>query len=243
MSASAPTDLGDERANPPGETWFLLQTGAGESAFNMALDEALLGAAPRLAHPVLRFYAWTEPAATFGYFQRHADVAALTPLRPLLRRPTGGGIVPHDRDWTYTLVFPPGHRWYGLRARESYERVHAWLQRAFLRLNLAAELAGKEQPGAGRCFAGAELNDLLWRGVKIAGAAQRRAKTGLLIQGSVQPPANPPDRSDWESAVCTVAANDWGIRWKPLQIPSEVSAEAERLYRDKYETAAYNRGR
>ena len=28
--------------------------------------------------PVLRFYGWTEPAATFGYFQKYVDVAATT---------------------------------------------------------------------------------------------------------------------------------------------------------------------
>lgn len=226
-----------------GETWFRLDTGAGVPAFNMALDETLLAAAPRLARPILRFYAWTEPAASFGYFQRHDAVAALTPLRPLIRRPTGGGLVPHDRDWTYTLVFPPEHGWYALRARESYARVHAWLQRAFLGLGLAAELAAAEQAGAGRCFAGAELDDVLWRGVKIAGAAQRRTKTGLLIQGSVQPPAKAPDRSRWESAVGAVATADWGIRWQRWEIPSELRAEAGRLSRDKYETDGYNRGR
>ena len=47
-----------------------------------------------------RFYAWLEPAATFGYFQRFAEVERMTLLRPLLRRPTGGGLVPHAADWT-----------------------------------------------------------------------------------------------------------------------------------------------
>ncbi len=234
---------GDGVVSPLGETWFLLAMGPGEPAFNMAFDEALLSAAPRLARPVLRFYGWTEPAATFGYFQRHDEVAALTPLRPLIRRPTGGGIVPHDGDWTYTLVFPPAHAWYGLRARASYERAHAWLQRAFRRVGLAAQLAASELPGAGRCFAGAEFNDVLLSGVKIAGAAQRRTKTGLLIQGSVQPPANPPARASWEAAVCSVGAEDWGIAWHSLEIPDEVRAEAARLSRDKYDTAAYNQGR
>ena len=49
--------------------WFLLNSGPCDAAFNMALDEALLEAMPRLQKPVLRFYGWTEPAATFGYFQ------------------------------------------------------------------------------------------------------------------------------------------------------------------------------
>src|SRR5215471_6615450 len=100
----------------------------------MAFDEALLEAMPRLGFAVLRFYSWTEPAASFGYFQHYSEVQLLTPLRPLVRRPTGGGIVPHDCDWTYSLVFPNDHEWYALTAVESYRRVHLWIQSAFERL-------------------------------------------------------------------------------------------------------------
>ena len=52
--------------------WLLLDSGKCGPAFNMALDEALLEAVGRLDRPVLRFYGWTEPAATFGYFQKYA---------------------------------------------------------------------------------------------------------------------------------------------------------------------------
>ena len=109
-------------------SWLLLNSGKCDPAFNMALDEALLEAASRLGQPVLRFYGWTEPAATFGYFQKYAEVERATLLRPLIRRPTGGGIVPHDADWTYSLVFPPDHEWHSLKAEESYRRIHEWIQ-------------------------------------------------------------------------------------------------------------------
>ena len=48
----------------------------------MAWDAVLLEAADRLGGPILRTYGWRGPAATFGYFQRWRDVAAMTPLRP-----------------------------------------------------------------------------------------------------------------------------------------------------------------
>src|SRR5512137_350872 len=136
-------------------SWLLMESGPGAPAFNMALDEALLHAAPRLGRPVLRFYGWTEPAASFGYFQKYADIERITPLRPLVRRPTGGGLVPHNADWTYSLAFPPTHPWYGIKATESYERVHRWLQAAFAGLGVPTELAmarHKEIPG--QCFVG-----------------------------------------------------------------------------------------
>ena len=160
----------------------------------------------RLRRPVLRFYGWTEPAATFGYFQKYAEVERATSLRPLIRRPTGGGIVPHDADWTYSLAFPPGHEWHSLKAEESYRRVHEWIQSAFAELKIATELAPwKSAPGraGSRCFVGYEKSDLLWHGKKIAGAAQRRNKLGLLIQGSVQPPL-PLARTAWQQAMCDV---------------------------------------
>jgi len=131
----------DVRCSSVPQPWLLLQSGPGDPALNMALDEALLEGMSRLGRPGLRFYGWTEPAATFGYFQKYAEVERATHLRPLIRRPTGGGIVPHDADWTYSLVFPPGHEWHALKAEESYRRVHEWIQTAFAKLKVATELA------------------------------------------------------------------------------------------------------
>src|SRR4051794_32767293 len=124
-----------------GETWCLLRTGARTAAENMAVDEVLLESAGSLGRPILRFYGWSEPAASFGYSQRYHEIARLTALRPLVRRPTGGGLVPHDADWTYSLIFPPSAAWYSLRAVQSYERVHAWVQAAFERLQISTLLA------------------------------------------------------------------------------------------------------
>src|SRR5690349_16177933 len=92
--------------------WRVLHSGVGASCFNMALDEALLESIPQLAFPLLRFYGWMEPAASFGYFQKYEDIVNSTLLRPLVRRPTGGGLVPHEADWTYSVIFPPSHKWY-----------------------------------------------------------------------------------------------------------------------------------
>jgi len=216
-------------------SWLLLNSGKCPAAFNMALDEALLEAMSRLGRPVLRFYGWTEPAATFGYFQRYAEVERATRLRPLIRRPTGGGIVPNDADWTYSLAFPPGHEWYALKAGESYRRVHEWIQRAFAKLNVATELASSaRKTGPGQCFAGHEKSDLLWHGKKIAGAAQRRNKLGLLIQGSVQPPPITLARIDWQKAMLDAGHEEAGIKWSDFKPDGALQERVESLVRQKY---------
>ncbi|MBU6408775.1 MAG: hypothetical protein KGR98_00170 [Verrucomicrobia bacterium] len=224
--------------------WFHMDSGRGGAAFNMALDEALLEAAGHSGAPLLRFYGWTEAAASFGYFQNYAAVARQTPLRPLVRRPTGGGIVPHDADWTYVFAVPPGHEWHSLSAVASYRRMHEWIQEAFTRLNVETELAAASLPGAEmKCFAGHEKFDLLWYGKKIAGAAQRRNKMGLLIQGSVQPPAGAGiSRAAWQDAMLAAANERWGVEWMEFS-PDPVHRRATELARQKYARDDYNRKR
>ena len=232
--------------------WLFLNSGKCDAAFNMALDEALLEAMPRLQKPVLRFYGWTQPAATFGYFQKYSEVATATHLRPFIRRPTGGGIVPHDADWTYAAIFPAGHEWHSLKAEESYRRIHDWLRLAFVGLKIETELApccrqsaiGNRQsaiPSA--CFIGHEKSDLLWRGKKIAGAAQRRNKLGLLIQGSLQPPPVPLVRADFESAMRAVAEKNFGVNWTEFSPAAGLHQAAAKLSAEKFSQVCYNQKR
>ncbi|HEX3856188.1 MAG TPA: lipoate--protein ligase family protein [Verrucomicrobiae bacterium] len=224
--------------------WLLLNSGKCDAAFNMALDEALLENVSLLGKPVLRFYGWTEPAATFGYFQKFSEVERATHLRPLIRRPTGGGIVPHDADWTYSFVVPPNYEWYSLKAIESYRRIHEWIQSAFTKLKIETELAPcckKTLPG--QCFAGHEKFDLLWHGKKIAGAAQRRNKSGLLIQGSVQPPPIKIVRDDLENAMREVACEKFKVEWREFSPDEKLLSRAEKFALEKYVLTSYNQKR
>lgn len=223
------------------DTWLFLTSGPARAAFNMALDEALLEAVAELGHPVLRAYQWSEPAATFGYFQRYADVERMTPLRPLIRRPTGGGLVLHANDWTYSLVFPPNHAWYSLAAVESYRRLHEWIAAAFALLGLRTQLAAaahKDVPGA--CFAGPEQFDLLLDGRKVAGAAQRRASKGLLIQGSIQPLPENVNRAELAAALCRAAHYQRDVAWVSWPLPAPVHRRALSLAATKYSRPEHN---
>lgn len=222
------------------DRWLFLDSGPGEPAWNMALDEALFEASYELGRPVLRFYGWSAPAATFGYFQHYAEVAAWTPLRPLIRRITGGGLVPHDADWTYSLVFPPDHPWTALRASDSYQQLHEWVADAFAAVNVPALLAPCcEKPAPGRCFVGAEKFDVLAGGRKIAGAAQKRNKHGLLIQGSVQPGSSGVSRQAWQNAMLARQP----VEWKALTLPPALRESAQHLAETKYAAVQHNERR
>lgn len=152
------------------------------AAVNMAFDEVLL---ERIAAPTLRLYYWESEAVSFGYFIRHTAVAALANGRELVRRMTGGGIVEHGTDLTYSLLFPAGHALAECPPRESYRAVHAaiaqWMEARGLLANLAPPPTGTGDV----CFEKAAEFDLVAADRKIAGAAQRRTRLGLLHQGSI----------------------------------------------------------
>ncbi len=165
----------------------------------MATDLLLLQRYPEPAAARFRHYDWRVSACTFGYSQKiafvHTSLAA-NPPRELCRRPTGGGIVDHRDDWTYTLVLPRGHPLADAPAPVSYEAVHACLARVLVELGCGATLQpGCQQEaapagcaaGPGVCFQRAEPHDVILAstGAKIAGAAQKRTKHGLLCQGSL----------------------------------------------------------
>jgi len=179
----------------------VLPTRAAGAAENMATDFLLLQRYPDIAVR-FRHYDWHRPACTFGYSQKMDFVRgqlARDESVDLCRRPTGGGIVDHREDWTYALVIPRGHPLEELRATQSYRTVHEALTAALQRqqipaaVKLACEppLEGETCSASGVCFQRAELYDVVHArtGEKIAGAAQKRNKQGLLFQGSLWRPA------------------------------------------------------
>ncbi len=196
----------------------LLPERTGSAAENMALDFLLLQRYPTATQPRFRHYGWRAPAFTFGLSQKLAFVRTQLPAGEtfdLCRRPTGGGVVDHRDDWTYALVIPRGHPLEELRATQSYRVVHEALANALRVQNVAAVTKQVQEtvparptipsPGssgpAGVCFQQAEIYDVVHErtGEKIAGAAQKRNKHGLLFQGSIWRPAAGGDVIDWNT--------------------------------------------
>jgi lipoate-protein ligase A len=154
------------------------------AALNMAVDEALLDAA--LA-PILRYYRWQQPALSFGYFGGYAEVEQHSRDREIVRRWTGGGIVPHGADLTYSIIIPAGNPLLARSSPEIYSEFHDSIRRALQLNGIEAMLANAAAPKISEnCFANAVRADVMSEGRKIAGAAHRRSRAGLLHQGSVQ---------------------------------------------------------
>lgn len=151
---------------------------------SMAVDEALLETA---VCPVLRFYCWRGPALSFGYFGSYAEVADQRDHREIVRRWTGGGVVPHGDDLTYSVIIPASHPFFTRSSLAIYSDLHEAIRRALKEIGLEATLAGSAAPKISEnCFANAVRADVMVAGRKIAGAAHRRSRAGVLHQGSIQ---------------------------------------------------------
>jgi len=198
-----------------------------DGAANMALDEALLDAvdADPGAGAIVRTYGWSEPTLSLGYFQAIAAVEADPRWQGLavVRRPSGGGALWHDRELTYAVVVPRAHR-LAHRPSDLYRAVHGAL----------AALLGARRRGAegGRgtdrpllCFEDRDPEDLLIAGRKVLGSAQRRRPGSVLQHGSLlleRSSRTPGLLGLRDLAGAAVADADW-----PRLVPAAIAAALE----------------
>ncbi|HVC09578.1 MAG TPA: hypothetical protein VNH15_06535 [Elusimicrobiota bacterium] len=209
----------------------------------MGLDEAVLDlSAPQDA--VLRFYRWDGPAITFGYGQRRAHAVQLSAARgflprPPVRRPTGGGVVFHDGDMTFSLVFP----WNRLSSPLAvYQDLHAALAKALRGSGGPAALwtgQGPEMPLQKACFAAPSPADLVdHAGRKILGGALRKRRGRGLYQASLRQEFFSAPRQDLEALV-TRALRPLLARPLVPELPSSW-IWAGRTLAEKYRSESWN---
>jgi lipoate-protein ligase A len=166
----------------------LLPLSAADGATNMAADEALLETAADRGAAALRFYTWTEPTLSLGYFQPAAvreESAGLASLA-WVRRATGGAAIVHHHELTYALALPPGPPW---QTKESWVcRFHHVVQGVLADHGVRAQavVCGEEvKLGPVLCFLHQTPADLAVGGSKVAGSAQRKMRGALLQHGSI----------------------------------------------------------
>ncbi len=173
------------------------------AAENMARDFLLLNHYPEPNSIRLRHYGWERPSYTFGlsqsYQYAHSKISVLD--ADFVRRPTGGGVVNHQHDWTYSLIIPASHSLGQLQPIETYKAVHQCIVRAMKSLGAKVAL-NQDAPSDSMprvCFEKPEVYDVVLENLsaKVAGAAQKRTKSGYLMQGSIWKPTLP--KLDWNS--------------------------------------------
>lgn len=153
---------------------------------NMAVDELLLELLGDL--PVLRIYGWSGDWVSLGYFQALGEVGVLFGDGvEVVRRMTGGGIVDHREDLTYSLLVPRGLPLAEARGEESYRAIHAAVVVALTSVGVQARMLTEDDAKESHaCFEKGVVWDVVGEeGRKLAGAGQKRTRVGLLHQGSV----------------------------------------------------------
>lgn len=195
----------------PSKTRLMFDTPA-LGAWNMAVDQALLESAEATGQTTLRFYSWSEPTLSLGYFQGHEDrnEHASSNDCPLIRRASGGGAILHHHELTYSLCIPSSNRWSSKNA-DLYQLVHriiieclnqfragdeeeAQLYSELIesKSSVATSTEQAETPGETRgskrpflCFQRRTDGDIVIGKHKVVGSAQRRLKKSLLQHGSI----------------------------------------------------------
>lgn len=181
--------------------WIVLRDGILSAEENMTRDAELLDSLKKESNPrpLLRFYRWKGDCGTYGYFIQPGDYLNLEGVKKrelsLARRPTGGGILFHMTDLAFSVIVPAQHKGYSQNTLENYAFVNRAVSRAvtpFLpeeqreKLQLLPE---EPQPAdeASRsfCMAKPTKYDVIVRGKKVGGAAQRKKNYGFLHQGTL----------------------------------------------------------
>ncbi|PLX68837.1 MAG: lipoate--protein ligase family protein [Denitrovibrio sp.] len=174
--------------------WRLIDTGFLNGYENMALDEALLINFKEGSSPVLRLYGWEPAAVSIGRFQKISDFlnAAECTARniPIVRRITGGGMIYHHKELTYSIVATPEHLGVSKKPADAYRKICGFLLEFYRRLWMEADFAmdTKGWQFGGRenfCFAANEQYDIVINGKKIGGNAQRWLKNAVFQHGSI----------------------------------------------------------
>jgi lipoate-protein ligase A len=163
----------------------------------MAVDEALTESARKSGVPVLRFYQWSKPTLSLGYFQKLQDRNTHSSSRgcPVVRRTTGGGAIVHDRELTYSFVWPTDARRFlgGMHSSDPqvhYQIFHRTLIRVLAGLGIEAHVfaggsSSRKNSEPFLCFQRRASGDLIVEDHKVGGSAQRRCRGAVLQHGSV----------------------------------------------------------
>ncbi len=175
-------------------SWRILASPPRSGRETMRYDaELLTGVAQGTLPATLRFFRFQEPTVSYGRLQKWADVASLVPAGwPSVQRPTGGGVVFHERDLCVSLCWPRGQSPLPARPQDVYRWIHAVIRDGLgedLTMASCRDGGGQHQPFAVReCFKEPVGYDLLDGKRKVVGGALRYTHAAVLYQGAIRTP-------------------------------------------------------
>lgn len=174
---------------------IIIHTGQKSAEENMRFDAELLENAKDFFNPVLHFYEWKSPSATYGYFANPATLLFLDQIGPLelAKRPTGGGVIFHNWDFAFSILVPTSSALYSVNTLNNYALINAVVLssiESFLGNSTSFYLTPQDGASLVKdckhfCMANPTQYDVMLKNKKIAGAAQRKTKNGFLHQGSI----------------------------------------------------------
>ncbi|KPK33605.1 MAG: hypothetical protein AMS24_00580 [Chlamydiae bacterium SM23_39] len=167
--------------------------GKREAKKNMDFDKKLFKSLKFNTFCILHFYEWENPSITYGIFEKPENFFCLEKIKQmkidLTKRPTGGGIVFHMWDMAFSFLMPSNHKYFFLNPLKNYHFVNGIVLKAVKEYFNLKNLRLKNFFSLNRyksfCMANTTKYDLVYKGRKIAGAAQRKGKDGYLHQGSI----------------------------------------------------------
>lgn len=151
---------------------------------------ALQARAARTGETVFSVYSWSRPTLSFGRNQPASGLYDLDRIRAagidVVRRPTGGRAILHNREVTYSVTAPVED---AAPLRETYSRINRILQNGLSRLGVTVVPATSSErataPSVRPCFETPTEGELVARGSKLVGSAQYRDDGALLQHGSI----------------------------------------------------------
>ncbi|MBP5286743.1 MAG: lipoate--protein ligase family protein [Elusimicrobiales bacterium] len=213
----------------------------------MAADEILCGC--NAAQYILRFFNWASPGITYGYSQRRRQVEAAvriagSSIKDLVRRPTGGGIVFHDDDVTFSFIFPSPELLF--EPHKTYERLHTAINRKyrecgedFTLMSGRTESYAVNSP-AMACFSKPVTLDILYNDRKVLGGALRKTGTKMLYQGSFQFPGARKRQAFHRRIIASALSEEFRLEWETVPFSEEMLEELRMLAVNKYRTEEWN---
>jgi len=161
-------------------------------SLNMAVDEFLFRSLGNRPRTYLRFYRWAKPTASLGYSQDVEKALDLDYCRrqgiDVVRRITGGKLVLHHREITYSVASSDVEVFSSTLA-ESYRLISSALICGLGNMGLKAKLAGPPPASYGKgnlpCFSYPARDEIEINGRKIVGSAQKRVGFRFLQHGSI----------------------------------------------------------